>query len=50
VAKKSKSGVILECYRRAAEARRMADAATKSVCEGGFPRKRTTLVVPGPQL
>jgi hypothetical protein len=28
VPKKSRSGVILECYRRAAEARRMADGAT----------------------
>ena len=28
MAKKSRSGVILECYRRAAEARRMADRAT----------------------
>jgi len=28
VSKKSRSGVILECYRRAAEARRMADRAT----------------------
>jgi hypothetical protein len=27
VPKKSKSGAILECYRRAAEARRMADHA-----------------------
>jgi hypothetical protein len=36
VAKKSKSGAILECYRRAAEARRMADAATDRLAKADF--------------
>jgi hypothetical protein len=37
VAKKSKSGVvILECYRRAAEARRMADGATNQPAKADF--------------
>jgi hypothetical protein len=35
--KKSKSGAILECYRRAAEARRMADGATNGP-GGGAPQ------------
>jgi hypothetical protein len=36
VAKKSRSGVILECYRRAAEARRMADRATNRPAKEDF--------------
>ena len=34
--KKSKSGVILECYRRAAEARRIADRATNRLAKADF--------------
>jgi hypothetical protein len=34
--KKSKSDAILECYRRAAEARRMADAATDRLAKVDF--------------
>ena len=34
--KKSRSGVILECYRRAAEARRMADGATNRPAKADF--------------
>ena len=34
--KKSKSGAILECYRRAAEARRMADRATNWPAKADF--------------
>jgi hypothetical protein len=36
VPKKSRSGVILECYRRAAEARRMADRATNRPAKADF--------------
>jgi hypothetical protein len=36
VAKKSRSGAILECYRRAAEARRMADRATNRLAKADF--------------
>jgi hypothetical protein len=38
VPKKSRSGVILslECYRRAAEARRMADGATNGLAKADF--------------
>jgi hypothetical protein len=38
VPKKSRSGVILslECYRRAAEAQRMADAATNRLAKADF--------------
>jgi hypothetical protein len=36
VPKKSRSGVILECYRRAAEARRMADGATNRPAKADF--------------
>jgi hypothetical protein len=36
MAKKSRSGVILECYRRAAEARRMADRATNRPAKADF--------------
>jgi len=36
VPKKSKSGAILECYRRAAEARRMADRATNPPAKADF--------------
>jgi hypothetical protein len=36
VPKKSRSGVILECYRRAAEARRMADRATNRPAKVDF--------------
>ena len=34
--KKSRSGVILECYRRAAEARHMADHATDRSAKADF--------------
>jgi len=34
--KKIRSGVILECYRRAAEARRMADRATNRPAKADF--------------
>jgi hypothetical protein len=34
--KKSRSGAILECYRRAAEARRMADGATNGLAKADF--------------
>jgi hypothetical protein len=36
VPKKSRSGAILECYRRAAEARRMADGATNRPAKADF--------------
>jgi hypothetical protein len=36
VPKKSRAGVILECYRRAAEARRMAGAATNRPARADF--------------
>jgi hypothetical protein len=36
VPKKSRSGAILEFYRRAAEARRMADAATNRSAKADF--------------
>jgi len=36
VPKKSRSGVILECYRRAAEARRMADRATNRPAKADY--------------
>lgn len=36
VPKKSRSGAILECYRRAAEARRMADGATNGPAKADF--------------
>jgi hypothetical protein len=36
VPKKSRSGAILECYRRAAEARRMADRATNRPAKADF--------------
>jgi hypothetical protein len=36
MAKKSRSGAILECYRRAAEARRMADRATDRSAKADF--------------
>ena len=36
MAKKSRSGVILGCYRRAAEARRMADRATNRPAKADF--------------
>jgi hypothetical protein len=36
VPKKSRSGAILECYRRAAEARRMADRATDRPAKADF--------------
>jgi hypothetical protein len=36
VPKKSRSGVVQECYRRAAEARRMADRATNRPAKADF--------------
>jgi hypothetical protein len=36
VPKKSRSGAILECYRRAAEVRRMADGATNRPAKADF--------------
>jgi hypothetical protein len=36
VPKKSRAGAILECYRRAAEARRMADRATNRPAKADF--------------
>jgi hypothetical protein len=36
VAKKSRSSAILECYRRAAEARRIADRATNRPAKADF--------------
>jgi hypothetical protein len=36
VPKKSRSGTILECYRSAAEARRMADGATNRPAKADF--------------
>jgi hypothetical protein len=43
--RKSRSGAILECYRRAAEARRMADSATNQPAKADF-----LAMNPGPQL
>jgi hypothetical protein len=34
--RKSRSGAIVECYRRAAEARRMADSATNRPAKADF--------------
>jgi hypothetical protein len=36
VPKKSRSGAIVECYRRAAEARRMADRASNRPAKADF--------------